>query len=198
MPHTPAQRDRHNLCNARKKNGERCRKFAGEGTDHPGTGACKYHGGRTPNHSKAAIKRQVTQQMVMLGEPDEDVTALGAMMYELAASSGHTGFLRQQLKSMSKDELASPYGQTVSSMYNQERDRRVRIARMCIESGVDEAAIRVAEAQVSILGQALSRACDTAGVSAPLRQRIGEALRDELAAAEAEPQPLRLAAGSSS
>lgn len=136
--------------------------------------------------------------MVTMGEPIEDVTALGALLSELYASTGHTSWLREQIAGMSPEHLGTVEGQAIISLYNSERDRKTKIAKMCTEAGVDEAAVRVAEAQVSILGQALSRACETAGVSAPLRQRIGAALRDELAEAQAKPQPLRLVAGSSS
>jgi hypothetical protein len=50
MAHTKEQRDLHDLCGAKRKNGELCRKFAGEGTDHFGVGHCKYHFGNARNH----------------------------------------------------------------------------------------------------------------------------------------------------
>lgn len=47
------------FCNSRIKQGpRRCRKTAGWGTGHKGVGACKLHGGATPNHQKAA-ERQI-------------------------------------------------------------------------------------------------------------------------------------------
>lgn len=192
---TPEQRDQVPLCNARKKNGDSCRAFAGQGTNHPGTGRCKFHGGATPNHDKRAVKQEMKRRMVTLGEPDQEITALGALLSELYASTGHVAWLREQIAGMSPEHLGTVEGQAIVRLYDTERDRKTKIAKMCTEAGVDEAAVRIAEAQVSILGQALSRACDTAGISAPLRQRIGAALRDELAAAQAKPQPLRLVAG---
>jgi len=187
---TPEQRDQNAMCGARRKNGELCRAFAGQGTKHPGIGKCKFHGGSTGSHERAAIKRELQKKMVMLGEPVENVTALQALLQELWASTGHVGWLRQQLADMSKDELGSPYGQAITSLYNSERDRKTRIARLAIESGVDEAAIRVAETQVTLLGQALAKAADTAGLSAPMRKRLGAALREELAATQAQPRSL--------
>jgi hypothetical protein len=191
MAHTAEMRDQMPLCGARKKNGERCRAIAGTGTQHPGIGACKFHGGSTPNGNKAALKRELTQRMATLGEPIEKTTALDALLQELWASTGHVAWLRQQLADMSKDELGTAYGQAVTGMYAAERDRKTRIARMAIESGVDEAAIRVAEAQLTLLGTALSKAADTAGLSEPMRRRLGAALRDELGALEAEPKSLQ-------
>lgn len=190
MAHTPEMRDQNPMCNARKKNGDRCRAFAGQGTSHPGVGACKFHGGATDNHAKAALKRELTKRMIVMGEPVDDVSGIQALLQELAASTGHVGWLRQQIADMNQDELGTPYGQTVVSMYGTERDRKARIARLAIESGVDEKAIQVADAQMMLLGQALSKACDTAGVETKLKRRIGAALREEFAVIEAQPKSL--------
>lgn len=195
MAHTPEQRDKNSLCGAMTKRGVPCRAFAGQGTSHPGVGRCRFHLGNTESHDKAAIRRNLTKRMVVMGQPEDEVTALGAMMAELHASSGHCAYLRGALAEMDEDELGTPYGVAVVNLYASERDRRVRIAKLCIEAGVDEAAIRVAEAQVQVLGAALARACDLAGLSESVKRKVGAFLRDELAAAQADPPPLRLAAG---
>ena len=199
MAHTSEMRDKMALCGAKKKNGEHCRAFAGQGTSHAGIGSCKYHGGSTPNGEKAALKRELTQRMVTMGEPVEDVSALEALLQELWASTGHVAWLRQELANMSKDDLGSTYGQAVSGMYSAERDRKTRTARMAIESGVDEAAIRVKEAELTLLARGLKNACDVVGMSEPMQRALGKALGDELRALEAQPRSLptgqRLAAG---
>lgn len=43
-------------CGAHKRDGsfQDCGQPAGWGTDHPGVGRCKYHGGCTPSHSAHA------------------------------------------------------------------------------------------------------------------------------------------------
>ena len=48
------------------------------------------------------------------------------------------GWLSQQIAAMTQDELGTPYGVALTSMYGQERDRKARIARLVVESGVDE------------------------------------------------------------
>jgi hypothetical protein len=193
---TPEQRDQVPLCGAKKKNGQLCRAFAGQGTRHSGTGRCRHHAGNTPSHDKRAIKQELTRRMVTLGEPIEDVTAVGALLSELYASTGHVAWLRQQIADMSQDELGTTEGVAIISLYAAERDRKARIADLCSKAGVDEAAVRVAEVQVSILGQALSRAADDAGLSAAMRKRLGASLRNALAEAQAHPQALpALAAG---
>ena len=57
----------HKLCGARLMTGDRdtgvtCKQVKGYGTDHPGYGACKRHGGTTPNGKKhAALERARTE-----------------------------------------------------------------------------------------------------------------------------------------
>lgn len=191
---TSEQRDQVPLCGAKKRNGELCRAFAGQGTSHSGSGRCKFHGGATPNHDKRAVTMDLKRRMVTMGEPIEDITAVSALLSELYASTGHVAWLRQQIADMSEDTLATIEGQAIVRLYDGERDRKARIAKLCSEAGVDEAAVRVAETQVTILGNALSRACDTAGLSAEMRRRVGAALREELAAAHAAPQRALVAA----
>lgn len=49
-------RDPDEYCNARKTDGDGyCKHEAGWGTDHPGRGRCKFHGGSTPNQEKGII-----------------------------------------------------------------------------------------------------------------------------------------------
>jgi len=191
---TSAQRDAVALCGAKKRNGKLCRAFAGQGTKHPGEGTCKFHGGNTPTHDRAAVKRQARAKMVQLGAPIENITAIDAILSELWAACGHVSYLRGQIADMSQGDLATPYGIMIVSLYDGERDRKVAIAALAVKAGVDEAAIRVAEVQVSLLGNALSKAADTAGLSAPMRKRLGNALREELQGVEARPMALNVAA----
>jgi hypothetical protein len=186
---TPEQRDKVPLCGAKKKNGELCRAFAGQGTKHPGIGRCKFHGGSMPNHDKHAVTLEAKRRMVTLGQPMQDVSAIGALLSELYASVGHVAWLRGQIADMSPDDLGTVEGQVITRLYDTERDRKTRIAKMCQEAGVEEAQVRVMEAQVALLGEALSKAADTAGLSGPMRKRLGEALREELAAVQAPALP---------
>lgn len=82
MALTRDERSKQDLCGAKRRNGEPCRLFAGQGTSHKGTGACKHHGGSTQNHNKRAIKQELTQRMVQeatMGEPVEEITAVQAL-----------------------------------------------------------------------------------------------------------------------
>lgn len=65
-PSNPADRDttcNKNHCHGKRRQapGEVCHRPAGWGTDHPGIGACKLHGGSTKNH-QAAAKTEMTRR----------------------------------------------------------------------------------------------------------------------------------------
>src|SRR4051812_41421164 len=99
MPHTPEQRDRHALCGAKKKNGDTCRKFAGEGTNHKGVGRCRYHLGNTKNHEANAVRREAQQRLVAFGEP-LPVEPTEALLTVLHLSAGHLAWVRDSLAAL--------------------------------------------------------------------------------------------------
>jgi hypothetical protein len=78
VPLTSEERSTYPLCGAKKKNGDACRAFSGQGTDHPGVGRCKFHGGSTRTHKQHAIVTEAKRRMVSFGEPysTEPVEAL--------------------------------------------------------------------------------------------------------------------------
>lgn len=85
-------------CGAKKRNrvgdvdDDYCGLSAGFGTDHAGFGKCKFHGGNSPPHLKAAAKWQVTteatRQLVKLGTPvpvDDPLSELARVTGEVVA-----------------------------------------------------------------------------------------------------------------
>src|SRR5262245_48883446 len=71
MAHTPEQRSAQPLCGALKRDGTTCRAFAGQGTDHIGLGACKWHGGSTIQHRQKALKEIARRNMAQYGREME-------------------------------------------------------------------------------------------------------------------------------
>src|SRR4051794_40675187 len=120
MAHTPEQRDKHALCGSKKKNGDICRKFAGEGTEHFGYGRCKYHGGNTPNGKKNAVTIEAKRQMITLGAPI-DVQPHDALVGLLRATAGHVGWLSERVANF--EELSEHESQVILKLYDTERDR---------------------------------------------------------------------------
>jgi len=152
MAHTSEQRNnlRTPLCGAKKKNGELCRAFAGQGTDHVGIGRCKYHGGSTSSHRQHATAVEAQRQMIVLSEPSEK-DPMQTLLDLHARAAGQVVFAFQRIKDMTPDEYASPEGQTFLRMYTDERERLARIAEVCVKAGVEVKMLQIQEQQQELL-----------------------------------------------
>jgi hypothetical protein len=184
--HTPEQRDKHPLCGANKRSGGICRAFAGQGTDHPGTGRCKFHGGSTPNGKKNAVAIEAKAAMVTMGTPLDGLLPHDALLGLLRATAGHVGWVWVQIGELSKAELGTHHGQVLMRLYDDERDRLVRIGDACIRAGIAEELVRVEQRQIMVLGTCLSEAATAAGLSEQQKQTLGRELRDAIARYEAD------------
>jgi hypothetical protein len=81
MPDAERKKKRYATCDAkRRRREERCTLPAGWGTDHPGTGRCKYHGGCSP------IKHGLYSKVAgpQLRQAIEQVRASGVDKYDLS------------------------------------------------------------------------------------------------------------------
>lgn len=124
MAHTTEQRDRMNLCGAKKKNGELCRAFAGQGTNHKGTGRCRFHLGNTRNHEINAVVQETQRRMIKLGQPVE-VHPHEALLSMLYLASGHVAWLREEIAD--SDDLAEFETRVLVQLYGEERDRVAKV-----------------------------------------------------------------------
>src|SRR5258708_6960766 len=116
--HTPEQRDRHALCGAKKRsNGEPCRKFAGEGTEHFGVGKCKLHGGSTKSHKQHAVKVEAQRRAIQFGQ-SVDIQPTEALLAVLHLSAGHLSWVRDELAAL--DDKKTFDGQVLLRSWNEE------------------------------------------------------------------------------
>ena len=189
MAHTKEQRSAKALCGAKRRNGLPCRKFAGEKTDHLGFGVCALHGGAMISHTKHAHKLMAKQKMITMGQADTEVTALGALLDELHSSTGHVSWLRAQIEKMDPDDLGSLANQAILRLYDGERQIKSQVARLAIQSGVDESNIRVQSLQVAMLGKALKVSCDAIGLPEAKQRELGKELSKQLLAEEQAQRP---------
>ena len=58
------------ICGAKTTSGRPCRMAAGAGTDHPGTGRCKHHGGSLPHYQNASAYLRITAEAGMADKPE--------------------------------------------------------------------------------------------------------------------------------
>lgn len=71
---TDVSPEAHGRCGAKTRSGGACKQRAGAGTDHLGSGRCKFHGGKSPiRHGRySAIQRQDLSDAIQRFEADPD------------------------------------------------------------------------------------------------------------------------------
>ena len=82
-----------------KKSHSVCQKPAGWGTSHPGIGACKFHGGSTPNHSLAAYKHEA----IFMGA-EKDINPFDAIMWCIRIKAGEVEWLSQKMQELDQED----------------------------------------------------------------------------------------------
>lgn len=159
-------------CGAKKRAGGECGRPAGWGTPHPGTGRCKLHGGSTPNHVAAAQREQAADAVQTLGLP-RDVEPHEALLEEVHRAAGHVAWLAGVVAELEKQQVVHGITRTVQmpdgtrsvearaalnvwvKLYQEERDRLTRVAKVAIDAGVAERQVRLAERQAQQLAEVI-------------------------------------------
>lgn len=181
---TPEQRDQHAVCGAKRRSGEPCRKYSGEGTDHFGVGRCKYHGGNTRSHRKNAVEREAKARMIKLGEPLADARPHAVLLGLLRASAGHVSWIGSEVAELK--DLGTHESQVMLRLYDEERDRLTRIAKSCSEAGVEAAEVQLQQAQALSIAHAVRAAAEDIGLRQEQLAALGTALRKHLSTAAGE------------
>lgn len=173
-------------CGARKKparGGGFCQKPAGWGTDHVGTGRCRFHGGATPSHNRKAQKDNAIAAVETYGLP-RDVDPDAALLEELHRTAGHVAWLNGIVTEIDGDDLHGPVGGGPESipreepsiwlrLYQEERKHLAAVAKSCIDAGIEERKVQLAEQQGALLAQVLQGVLDELGVKdGPKRRKV--------------------------
>lgn len=115
-----AKGDRH--CHGKRRGPEKltpegrhrlCHLPAGHGTDHPGFGTCKRHGGSTRQSRLAAERQAVSGLLATYGEPI-DVDPAQALLSEVQRTAGHVEWLGRILAALPPEELTFGRAEVVS------------------------------------------------------------------------------------
>ena len=177
---TPEQRDQHALCGALRKNGERCRNYAGFRTSHKGYGRCWLHTGNAPSQEKAAAVAEAREQMGALGEPlPEDTRPTQLLLWLTRVVGGHVQTLLGDPADFNTEVGRAKFRLTMEQI-----DRAARLAKQCSEAGAEQAEIAVKQSQAALMATMVKAALTRVGFSDLDIQAAGVALR--LLAKEAE------------
>lgn len=181
-------RDTKKHCGANKRQGEgTCARPAGWGTDHPGIGKCKLHGGGTQSHKAAAKTEMARQAVVTYGLPRE-ISPDVALLEEVWRTAGHVQWLGElvQLADSSQLTQRSEQGTVTASvwvdLYQRERAHLVAVSKAALAAGIAERQVRVAEQQGALLAGAVNRILDGLNLTGEQRalvpQVVPAALRE--------------------
>lgn len=117
---------------------------AGWGTDHPGIGTCKLHGGCLPNHQIAAARRQA---MVAFHHPRpvDPATALLECVQLAAGQVAYAGSQLDRLETEGQAGLETNKALFWQTTQNEAIDRLARYSKMALDAGAAEKQVRIAE-----------------------------------------------------
>lgn len=157
-------------CGSKKPDGGNCQLPAGFGTDHVGYGPCKYHMGSTPAGRKAGAYEMAGELMEFYGQP-VDTNPIDALLDEVKRTAGHVQWLGARIAQFNipleeeikagKVTVKRPAGLTPEvegwiRMYQSERFHLVKTAKACLDAGINQRLVDLAEHQ----GERLANAVD--------------------------------------
>lgn len=156
------------FCNASTKQraGGLCQRPAGWGTDHPGTGRCKLHGGATPGAHRAEYNEaRAVAELTKLGfgmtrpvDPQEEIlrqlmlaaNRVTSLAYQYDMLHGEKQALDPKDEDYSKKEARLRLDMEIAAQtYDRERHWTAKIAKAALDAGVARRQVELAERQGS-------------------------------------------------
>lgn len=170
------------LCNAKKKSGDICLLAAGWGTPHPGLGRCKFHGGMSPNHLKAAAR----QEMKHLLGFEMEMAPIDALMWCIRITAGEVHWLSVKLTQTPQSEwLESTIMGKQLNLWARQRhlaiDRLAKYSKWAIDAGIAERQVRIAEMYGETLARLIQGILEELRLTVDQREQAPEIVRRQLA-----------------
>lgn len=160
--------DGHGRCGGTNRAGEPCGHPAGWGTDHPGIGRCKNHGGSTPSHRLAAAKEQARrtadEALRLLGREGvrpvvNPLEALAELAGEIVATKDifreRVAELRAEAWRYSDDKGGEQLRAEIA-MYERALDRSARVLADIARLKIDERLMAITEQQGQTLAAVIT------------------------------------------
>lgn len=189
-----------NRCSAKlRRKGAYCKQPLGHGTDHPGVGCCKLHGGSTPGGVASARRKQALAAAELYGLPRK-VDPHEALIEELHRTAGTVSWLTMMIQELDKaDDLHGPVGggewshpRTEAHIWirlqQEERAHYLRVAKTCVEVGIAEREVQLAERQGELIAGVLVGVLRAFDID-PRSERARKIIRQELSAVTTEVLP---------
>lgn len=172
------------ICGATTKAKKICLRQAGYGTDHPGSGRCKFHTGSTRSGKLAAAREQMNGMAVA-----RSVTPSQAIQAALSLSAGHLAYTTEQVSQLSDDELfamvvnrETGIPQIVENYWmtlQKEAMKDVaRFAKLAHDMGISERGMNLKEMQTQMMAQMLQGVLGELGLTAAQKKKVAPAIRE--------------------
>jgi hypothetical protein len=181
-------KDSLGICGAKKRNGGVCGMVAGWGTNHPGIGVCKFHGGTTPQQVRAAAKTELRN---LLGE-EKEMNPFEAIMWCIRIRAGEIEWLSQRMgKLEEKDWIEDSLVGKQFHLFARERQAAmadlVRFSQIAISMGIAERYVRLAEVYGHTIAKLIESILgdDELGLTDEQRKAAPQVIRRHLLAVKA-------------
>lgn len=165
-------------CGARTRHGSgTCAHTAGWGTDHPGYGRCKMHGGSSPG-GRVQGQRLEAAHIVDVWGIEVETTPGQALLDLCRAKASEVAWWQTKVAALSPTERTNPAAAghanaavhpTIDSLHHAQ-DQLAAYAAACLRAGVDAALVVAAQTSAQDLVQTVRAALTAAGITDPSAQ----------------------------
>lgn len=158
-----------------------CGKSKGWGTNHPGVGRCKLHGGASPQAEVSGVVQLARREAAVMGSPIDNLRPEEALLECIRISGGEVRYASERIAEIDPDEAVGPvvttrplkwekgaespddrveeHGGPALHIWIEVRhramDRLVNYTKVAIAAGLEERRVRVAEEQGHLLAEAV-------------------------------------------
>lgn len=172
--------NRTGFCGAKRRDGGKCRRAKGQGTEHPNIGRCSLHGGSTTTQRKNAAK----QQAVLMGAPIE-INPVDALYWCIKITAGEVEWLSESITSLDENDWYenSILGKQMNLLVRERKEAVERLAnfsKQAISLGLAERAVRLAENYGVALSRLLKGVLDDLDLNERQRQMAPIIVRKHL------------------
>ena len=162
-------------CGARTRSGGRCRRPAGWGTGHAGTGACKLHGGSTTNHVRSAARRlaetEARDLLARLGTPPPLGHPVDELLAVAAEARAWQAVLRERVAALGSvvylDAMAVERERALVTLYCSAIDRTARILATLARHDLLDRQVTLDATRDRIAVEAIIRTMVALGIDTP-------------------------------
>lgn len=166
-------------CTAHRQDGSPCKAMAVKGAT-----VCRVHGGNARQvRAKAAERVAEAELRVKLDKLGISIETdpLTALLGQVWESAGNLSFLREKVQELGQDLMVStafgPFLDGYVKLYNEERERLAKMAKLALDAGVSERQVRLAEQQGAMVADLIRKVLDDPDLGlSPEQQERGRAI----------------------